>query len=178
MPTYANGKPTRPIVTAWFEVYSVKGVHIPRGTVGFQEVTGLDRETDALMHKQGNDLYEDHIPGRTKAAKLTLVKGLDLNNSLEAWKAEVEESTALADAELREDVMVAMYDRQGTPGSARAPAGAQLIKQWLIQSAWVSSIKVSNLEGLSNELGKVTAELVGYGPPLQVYPPLAAQRAG
>lgn len=172
MATQANGARTRPIVTAWYEVFDVEGRWIPRGTVGFQEVDGLSRETEVIKHKQGNDLYEDQIPGRTMAAKLTLKKGLDLNNSLETWKAGVEEQTALPDADLRVDVIVAMYDRQGTPGSARAPEGAKLIKQWRVQQAWVSKLDVSALSGLANDLGTVTAELCGYGPPIQEFPPL------
>lgn len=172
MATLANGVRTRPIVTAWFEVYDVEGRWIAPGEVGFQEVDGLSRETEVIKHKQGNDLYEDQIPGRTMAAKLTLRKGLDLNNSLERWKAAVEEQTALADEELRVDIIVKMYDRQGTPGSARAPGGAKLIKEWRIQQAWISKLDVSNLTGLANDLGTVTAELCGYGPPVQTFPPL------
>lgn len=175
MATLASGVKTRPVVTAWFEVFDVEGKWIKRGEVGFQEVDGLDRETAVIEHKQGNDLFSDQIPGRTMPAKLTLKKGLDLNNALERWKAAVEESTALADAELRADVVVAMYDRQGTPGSATAPGGAKLIKQWRIQAAWISKLSTSGLGGLANELGTVTAELCGYGPPIQTFPPLNTQ---
>lgn len=175
MATLASGVKTRPVVTAWFTVQDKAQKWIKDGQVGFQEVSGLDRETTVIERKEGNDLFSDQIPGRSMPAKVTLTKGLDLNNDLERWKAAVEESTALADIELRSDLVISLYDRQGTPGSAVAPGGAKLIKQWLIQQAWVSKLSTSNLTGLANELGTVTAEIVGYGPPIQIFPPLDTQ---
>ncbi len=174
MATLANGVPVRPHVGAWFEVYDVEGKWIPRGTVGFHEVDGLVRETEVIKHKQGNDLYEDQIPGRTMAASLTLRKGHDENNSLERWKAGVEEATNLADAELRADVIVAMYDRRGTPGSGGDP-NKKLVKMWRIPQAWVARLEMSALTGLANDLNTVTATLVGYGPPVQIFPALDTQ---
>jgi phage tail-like protein len=172
MATFANGVATRPVVTAWFDVYTVGGRWIPQGQVGFQEVQGLERTTEAIKHKQGNDLFEDQIPGRTMASTITLVKGLDRSNYLERWKACVEENTALGDELLREDVIISLYDRQGTPNAVESPVGAQLIKQWRLRNAWISSLTVSNFTGLSTELGTVTCTLVGYGPILQQFPAL------
>ena len=179
MATIANGVPVRPHVGAWYEVYDVAGRWIKRGEVGFHEVDGLLRETEVIKPKQGNDLYEDQIPGRTMAASLTLRKGHDENNSLERWKAAVEESTNLPDAQLRVDVIVAMYDRRGVPGPNGArDRDARLVKQWRIQAAWVSRLEYSALTGLANDLNVVTANLEGYGPPVQVFPALDTQNLG
>jgi phage tail-like protein len=174
MATYANGVPTNPTVGAWFEVYTPDADWIPKGTVGFESVDGLVRETAVIEHKQGNDLYSDQIAGRTAPASITIRKALDENNSLERWKAAVEEASSLSPASTRADLIVEMYDRRGTPGSGGDP-NKKLLRAWRIQRGWVSRLTTSALTGLANEVSTVEAVLSAYGPPVQIWPTLDTQ---
>lgn len=169
MATMANGVPTSPTVGAWFEIWDVEGKWIKQGEVGFESISGLERNTEALVYKEGNDLLEKHIPGRTSAGQLTARKATDDNNSLGRWKAAIEEPTGLADAEVKVDLIITMYDRRGTPGSGGSDV-KKIVRQWKAKGAWISVLTYGDLNGLANEVHTETATIVHDGPILQLIP--------
>lgn len=173
MATIANGVPTNPTVGAWFEMWDVEGKWIKQGDIGFESLEGLTRSTEAIVYKEGNDLLEKHIPGRTKAGEITVRKATDDNNSLGRWKAAIEEPTGLADAEVKVDLIVTMYDRRGTPGSGGA-ATKKIIRQWKLTGAWVRELQMGNLNALANEVHTETAIIAYDGPPLQLIPSIVS----
>lgn len=171
MATQANGSKTQGTVSAWFTVHTPDADWIPDGEVGFEEVSGLTSEMEVITTKQGNDLWEDKIPGRTKAGQITLKKAMDRNNRIERWHAAYFENAALPDESVRADAIITMYSRRGAPGTMTPAADAVIVRQWRCMRCWPSKIENSSLMGLSNELATVTATLEMYGPPMLVYPP-------
>lgn len=171
MATMANGVPTNPTVGAWFTMHDVDGRWIKEGEIGFESLEGLARTTEAIKYKEGNDLLEKHIPGRTMAGQITIRKATDDNNSLGRWKAAIEEPTGLADAEVKVDLIVTMFDRRGTPGSGGSDI-KKPIRQWKLTGAWISELTYSALNGLANEVHTESATIVYDGPPLQLLPAL------
>lgn len=174
MPTYVNGQKTEPTVGAWFTVHDVEGRYLPEDLVGFTDLEGLTRETDAIVYKEGNELYERHVPGRTKAGQITLRRSTDGANYLSRWKAAVEEASALAPATVKATLIVSMYDRRGTPGSGGSDTKV-LLRRWKLEGAWCSKLDEGNLSGQAGDIHMETATIVYDGPPLQLYPVLDTQ---
>ena len=175
MATQANGVATNPTVGAWFEVYDVDGRWIKQGEVGFESISGLTRQTEAIVYKEGNDLMEIHIPGRTKAGQITCRRATTDNNAFGKWKAAIEEWTGLADAEVKVDLIISLWDRRGTPGSGGSDT-KKLIRRWKLKGAWLSELAVGDLNALANEVHTETATIVYDGSPMQIHPPVDNNR--
>lgn len=174
MPTYVNGQKTEPTVGAWFTVHDVEGRFLPEDTVGFTDVEGLVRETDAIVYKEGNELYERHVAGRTKAGQITLRRSTDGANYLSRWKAAIEEASARSPSEYKVTLIVSMYDRRGTPGSGGSDTKV-LLRRWKLEGAMCIKLDEGNLSGQAGEVHMETATIAHDGPILQLYPILDTQ---
>lgn len=165
MATKANGKIVQPTAGFQFKVYTIGPNNwLPDGSVGFTDVSGLQVEVEAVKYKEGNDLYERSLPGKSMTAQITLRKGSDPSNYLGRWHAAVRERTALPDDSVHATVVIEMYRRQGVPGAAEAPGGPELIKQWQGLKMWPSRYSTGDL-GNSSEIN--VEEIVlesAYGP--------------
>ncbi len=169
MSTRVNGEPTTPVSGFQYEVYNRANAYgirepLPRygDIVGFTEVSGLMSETDDVAYKPGSSLYEDKLPGMTRAGTVTLGKGIDASGALIRWHKMVAEASYLGQKKFRFDTIIALYDRQGT--SQSNPGDARLVRAWLLREAWCKSINQGDL-GPNSEILVEQAVLCCYGPP-------------
>lgn len=174
MATQAGNRLTTPISGFQFQVWTLPAadggiIYIPEGEVGFKEVTGLTAETEAVEYGEGNDLYVDMLPGRTTPQELVLARGVDRNGKLIAWHKTVQERTALPLDEVRADLIIGLYNRQGVPG-AGGEADPELIRMWKFFRAWPKGYAADDLTTSSGEIILERLTLCYYGPPQLVFP--------
>lgn len=171
MATIANGELTQPISSFQFEVYTQGNADwLPQGKVGFSEVDGLTSTTAVMEYKEGNDLYSVNLPGRTNAFSVTLRRGTDKSNYLAKWRRSIEERSALPRSQYECDVVINLYERQGSPGACESPMGPVLVRQWRLTRAWPSELRQGSLSGLDNNINVEELVLTGYGPPQMTFP--------
>lgn len=173
MATQANGvAKTTPISSFQFTVHSVNPnggkVYLPEGKIGFTEVSGLSKETEALEYKEGNDLYGRNLPGRTKAGSITLRRGLDLNNYFIGWRDGIEERTALPTGTAVNDVIITIYDRRGAPGASETVS--EIYRIIRLRNAWPSTMEIGDLSGTAGDINIQSVTLVHDGPYEILYP--------
>ena len=165
-----GGVKTAPVSGFQFEVYSLTNGQIdpiPRNKVGFTEVSGLTDETDAVEYKEGNDLYTDMLPGMTKPQELTLAKGTDRSNYLLSWRMLVKERYQLPNQAYRCSIIVAMYDRTGTPTSGDSP---ELIRMGRFNDAWPRSLAQDDFSSTNSEINVERLVLCYRGAPEVLFP--------
>ena len=176
MATEAQGATKNAPVSGFqFEVYSLPNGTInpiPQNMVGFSEVSGLTDETEAVEYKEGNDLYTDMLPGMTKPQELTLSRGVDRSNYLLSWRALVKEQFALPNQAYRCTIIVAMYDRTGTPKSGESP---ELIRMWRFNDAWPRSLTQDDFSSTNSEINIERTILCYRGAPEVIFPVLTAR---
>ena len=174
MATRANGEVTTPVSSFQFTIHTVPndaGLNfLPEGDVGFSECSGIKIETDAVEYKDGNDLYSDMLPGRSKPFEVTLSQGLDKSNWLQKWKAATTERTTLPTEKARCDVIITVWNRQGAPGAAEVPTDKVVV--FKLKKGWVKDLEIGDLKSTDSEINIRKAVLTGYGPPEQIFPAL------
>lgn len=173
MSTRIDGEVSTPATSFQFSVHSVpvngNGPQwIPPDEVGFTSVDGLTAETEAIDHKDGNDLYGKKLPGRTMAPEVVLSRGVDRYSRLDAWLMAVQERTALAHGRVLNHVYITLWERQGVEGVAEVPA--RMIKQWKLTKAWPSKVETGTLDAGSGEVLIERLTLQSEGPPQVVFP--------
>ena len=118
--------------------------------LGFQEVSGLEMETQFIEYRSGNDvdLVTRKIPGLKKHGTITLKKGVFENDTtFYDWFADVQTNT-----ERREDVTISLLNEEHEP-----------IMTWTVRNAFPVKISGPDLKSDANEVALETIELAHEG---------------
>lgn len=120
------------------------------GKVAFQEVSGLELETQAIEYRAGDNPVFSTIkmPGLVKSSNVTLKKGvIGANNAFWDWYSQVKMNTIT-----RQSVVISLLDESGKPTMV-----------WKLANAWPSKITVADLKSEGTEIAIETLELVHDG---------------
>lgn len=112
----------------------------------FQEVSGLDTETQVIEYRHGHsqELSFIKMPGLQKVGNVTLKKGVFvLDNTFWDWYATIQMNTIK-----RETVVIKLLDETGVPTMT-----------WTLTNAWPTKIQGTNLKADGNEAAIETIEL-------------------
>lgn len=119
-------------------------------TVSFQEVTGLETETQIIEYRHGDSKQFSTIkmPGITKVGNVTLKKGIFVkDNNFFTWYTAIKMNIIK-----RETVVIQLLDEQGNPTMT-----------WTLANAWPTKITGTDLKSDSNEAAVETLELAHEG---------------
>ncbi len=119
-------------------------------TVSFQEVSGLDTETQPIEYRHGDNKVFSTIkmPGITKTGNVTLKKGIFVNdNNFWKWYDAIKMNTIK-----RETVTIQLLDETGSP-----------VMTWTLANAWPTKISGTDLKSDANEVAIETLELAHEG---------------
>ena len=115
-------------------------------TVTFQEVDGLDSETQVIEYRHGNSpvFYPIKMPGLGKVGNVTMRKGIFVNDSkFWDWYNEIKLNTIA-----RRAVVVSLLDETGTPK-----------RTWTLNNAWPTKITGTDLKSEGNEVAVESVEI-------------------
>lgn len=133
-----------PLPKFYFSV-SIDGKEYP-----FQEVSGLDTETQVIEYRNSNSNSFSTIkmPGITKVGNVTLKKGIFVKDN-NFWNlfSQIKMNTIK-----RVTVIIKLLDETGKPTMT-----------WTLQNAWPTKIQVSDMQSDSNEIAIETIELAHEG---------------
>lgn len=118
--------------------------------LGFQEVTGLEMETQFIEYRAGNDpeLVTQKIPGLKKHGNITLKKGVFENDTtFYDWFADVQ-----TNIERREDITISLLNEEHEP-----------VMTWTVRNAFPVKISGPDLKSDANEVALETIELAHEG---------------
>ena|ERR1700741_534256 len=116
----------------------------------FQEVTGLETETQAIEYRHGNSKQFSTIkmPGIAKFGNITLKKGVFVHdNNFWAWYSKIKMNTIK-----RITVIIKLLDESGNPTMT-----------WTLQNAWPTKIQGTDLKSDGNEVAVETIEFAHEG---------------
>ncbi|WP_296382177.1 phage tail protein [Winogradskyella sp.] len=119
-------------------------------TVSFQEVSGLDTETEVIEYRHGDSKTFSTIkmPGIAKFGNVTLRKGIFVNdNNFWKWYDAIKMNTIK-----RETVVIKLLDETGAPTMT-----------WTLTNAWPTKITGTDMKSDGNEVAVETLELVHEG---------------
>jgi len=114
--------------------------------VAFQEVSGLDVETQVIAyHKSNSPLFSTvKMPGITKYGNVTLKRGVFINdNTFWNWQAEIKMNTIK-----RRTVLIKLLDEAG-----------EVTMQWSLSNAWPTKITGTDLKSDGSEVAVNTIEI-------------------
>jgi len=115
-------------------------------TVSFQEVDGLDSETQVIEYRHGNSpvFYPIKMPGLGKVSNVTMRKGIFVNDSkFWDWYNEIKMNTIE-----RRTVIISLLDETGTPK-----------RTWTLNNAWPTKITGTDLKSEGNEVAIESIEV-------------------
>jgi len=115
-------------------------------TVSFQEVSGLDTETQPIEYRHGDSKQFSTIkmPGIAKTGNVTLKKGVFVkDNNFWNWYNAIKMNTIK-----RETVTIQLLDESGSPTMT-----------WTLSNAWPTKITGTDLKSDANEVAVETLEL-------------------
>jgi phage tail-like protein len=115
-------------------------------SVNFQEVDGLNSETQVIEYRHGNSpiFYPIKMPGIGKVGNVTMRKGTFVNdNSFWTWYDEIKMNTIK-----RRTVVVNLLDEAGAPKMV-----------WTLNNAWPTKITGTDLKSEGNEVAVEAIEL-------------------
>ncbi|MEH6763785.1 phage tail protein [Aequorivita antarctica] len=115
-------------------------------TVSFQEVSGLETETQPIEYRHGdNKLFSTiKMPGITKTGNVTLKRGIFVNdNNFWRWFDAVKMNTIT-----KETVTIQLLDETGSPTMT-----------WTLTNAWPTKITGTDMKADANEVAVETLEL-------------------
>jgi phage tail-like protein len=118
--------------------------------VGFQEVSGLEMETEFIEYRVGDDptYVTQKIPGLKKHGSITLKKGVyEGDDSFWEWFYDVQ-----TNPERRDDVVIQLMDEEESP-----------IVTWKAVNAFPVKISAPDLKSDANEIAIETIELAHEG---------------
>ncbi|MDD5033805.1 MAG: phage tail protein [Methylococcaceae bacterium] len=116
----------------------------------FQEVSGLDTETQAIEYRAGNSKVFSTIkmPGIKKFGNITLKKGVFVkDNKFWDWYSQIKLNTIK-----RSSVTIKLLDEEGNPTMT-----------WKLINAWPTKITGTDLKSDGNEVAVETLELAHEG---------------
>ncbi|MEM8998641.1 MAG: phage tail protein [Bacteroidota bacterium] len=119
-------------------------------TVSFQEVSGLDTETQPIEYRHGDSKQFSTIkmPGIAKTGNVTLKKGVFVkDNNFWNWYNNIKMNTIK-----RETVTIQLLDESGNPTMT-----------WTLANAWPTKITGTDLKSDANEVAVETLELAHEG---------------
>lgn len=119
-------------------------------TATFQEVSGLDIETQIIEYRSGNSPQFSIIkmPGIQKTSNITLKKGIFLkDNSFWDWYNQIKMNTIE-----RKTVTIKLLDESGNPTMI-----------WTLQNAWPTKITGTDMKSDGNEVAIETIEIAHEG---------------
>lgn len=115
-------------------------------TVSFQEVTGLETETQVIEYRHGDSpIYSTiKMPGIAKVGNVTLKKGIFVkDNNFFNWYKAITMNTIK-----RETVVIKLLDEQGNT-----------TMNWTLNNAWPTKITGTDMKSDSNEVAVESIEL-------------------
>lgn len=118
--------------------------------MSFQEVSGLDTETQVIEYRAGNSKQFSTIkmPGITKYSNVTLKKGIfKADNTFWNWYNQIKMNTIK-----RVTITIQLLDETGTPTMT-----------WTLQHAWPTKITGTDLKSEGNEVAVESIELAHEG---------------
>ncbi|KAA3623779.1 MAG: phage tail protein [Flavobacterium sp.] len=119
-------------------------------TVSFQEVSGLDTETQPIEYRHGdNKVFSTiNMPGIVKTGNVTLKKGIFVNdNNFWKWYDAIKMNTIK-----RETVVIQLLDEFAKPTMT-----------WTLNNAWPTKITGTDMKSDANEVAVETLELAHEG---------------
>ena len=119
-------------------------------TASFQEVSGLDTETQVVEYRHGDSKTFSTIkmPGIAKFNNVTLKKGVFVkDNNFWNWYNAIKMNTIK-----RETVVIKLLDQTGAPTMT-----------WTLTNAWPTKITATDLKSEGNEVAVETLELAHEG---------------
>ncbi|WP_075342972.1 phage tail protein [Tenacibaculum agarivorans] len=119
-------------------------------TASFQEVSGLDTETQVVEYRHGDSKTFSTIkmPGLAKFGNVTLKKGVFVkDNNFWKWYDAIKMNTIK-----RETVVIKLLDESGSPTMT-----------WTLTNAWPTKITGTDLKSEANEVAVETLELAHEG---------------
>jgi len=119
-------------------------------TASFQEVSGLDTETQVVEYRHGDSKTFSTIkmPGISKFSNVTLKKGVFVkDNNFWKWYDAIKMNTIK-----RETVVIKLLDESGAPTMT-----------WTLTNAWPTKITGTDLKSEANEVAVETLELAHEG---------------
>lgn len=119
-------------------------------TVSFQEVTGLDTETQIIEYRHGDNKVFSTIkmPGIAKFGNITMKKGIFVNdNNFWKWYDQIKMNTIKRIA-----VTISLLDESGKPTMV-----------WTLKNAWPTKITGTDLKSDGNEVAVETIEIAHEG---------------
>ena len=118
--------------------------------IGFQEVTGLEMETEFIEYRPGDDntYVMQKIPGLKKHGTITLKKGVYAGDlSFWDWFKDVQ-----TNPERREEVQIQLLDEEDSP-----------VVVWTINNAFPVKVSGPDLKSDANEIAIESIELAHEG---------------
>ncbi|HVG43235.1 MAG TPA: phage tail protein [Longimicrobium sp.] len=115
-------------------------------SISFQEVDGLDSETQVIEYRHGNSpiFYPIKMPGLGKVGNVTLRKGIFVNDAkFWTWYNEIKLNTVA-----RRTVTIALLDETATPKMT-----------WTLNNAWPTKITGTDLKSEGNEVAVESIEV-------------------
>ena len=119
-------------------------------SVSFQEVSGIDTETQPIEYRAGDSKQFSTIkmPGIAKFGNVTMKKGIFVNdNNFWKWYDAIKMNTIK-----RETVVIQLLDESGSPTMT-----------WTLANAWPTKISSTDLKSDGNEVAIETLELAHEG---------------
>ncbi len=115
-------------------------------SVSFQEVDGLNSETQVIEYRHGNNpvFYPIKMPGLGRVGNVTMRKGIFVNdNKFWNWYNEIKLNTIA-----RRTVVISLLDETGTPKMT-----------WTLNNAFPTKITGTDLKSEGNEVAVESIEL-------------------
>lgn len=114
--------------------------------VSFQEVDGLESETQSIEYRHGNSpvFYPIKMPGLGRVGNVTMRKGIFVNDStFWDWYNEIKMNTIA-----RRTVVISLLDEEGSPKTT-----------WTLNNAWPTKITGTDLKSEGNEVAVESVEI-------------------
>ena len=116
----------------------------------FQEVTGLETETQIIEYRAGNSKQFSTVkmPGISKVGNVTLRKGIFVkDNNFFDWYSQISMNTIK-----RVPVVIKLLDESGNPTMV-----------WTLQNAWPTKVSGCDLKADGNEVAVESLEIAHEG---------------
>ena len=114
--------------------------------VSFQEVDGLESETQPIEYRHGNSpvFYPIKMPGLGRVGNVTMRKGIFVNDSnFWDWYNEIKMNTIA-----RRTIVISLLDEEGNPKTT-----------WTLNNAWPTKITGTDLKSEGNEVAVESVEI-------------------